>query len=230
MRRVLGYVRVSTEEQAREGLSLDAQREQLAAYAQMRGLELVEILADEGISAGKPLHTRPAGARLLERLKAKEAEAVVAYKLDRLFRHTLDCLQVVESWHERDVALHLVDMGGQAIDTSSAMGRFFLTIMAGVAEMERNLTRERITLAMRYKVERGEFTGVAPLGFRPDEEGKLLVADDAEQEVVARIRALRAAGCSIRTIAAKLNEEGWPARGERWHKTSVERLLARGGS
>ena len=230
MRRVFGYVRVSTEEQAREGLSLDAQREQLVAYAKLRGLELVEILADEGVSAGKPLHTRPAGSRLVERLQSGEAEAVVAYKLDRLFRHTLDCLQVLEAWDARDVALHLVDMGGQAIDTSSAMGRFFLTIMAGVAEMERNLIRERITMAMRYKVERGEFTGVAPLGFRPDEEGKFLVQDDAEQAVVSRILGLRAEGRSIRAIAAALNEEGWPARGERWHKTSVERLLARGAA
>jgi DNA invertase Pin-like site-specific DNA recombinase len=227
MKQAFGYVRVSTEEQAREGLSLDAQREQLASYAQMRGLELVEVIADEGVSAGKPIHTRPAGARLIERLERGEASAVIAYKLDRLFRHTLDCLQVIERWHERGVALHLVDMGGQAIDTSSAMGRFFLTVMAGVAEMERNLIRERITLAMRYKVDRGEFTGVAPLGFRPDADNKLLIADDAEQAVVAHILALRAQGRSIRAITAALNEDGWPARGKRWHKTSVERLLRR---
>ena len=69
----------------------------------------------------------------------------MACKLDRLFRDAADCLNVTKHWDKRNIALHLIDVGGQTIDTSSSMGRFFLTMMAGVAEMERNLIRDRTT-------------------------------------------------------------------------------------
>ena len=225
-RRAAAYIRVSTEEQAHEGISLEAQRAQLTAYCTLRGMELVEIYCDAGVSAGTPLHKRPEGKRLIEHTMARgRVDAVIAYKLDRLFRNTLDCLQVLEQWERHQVALHLVDMGGQAIDTSSAMGRFFMTIMAGVAEMERNMTRDRTIMAMQHKRARGGVVGTPPLGFAPNAQGLL---EPVEHEVAAleRIKELSALGYSVRQIAATLNHEGYACRGRRWHKTSVHRWLS----
>jgi len=140
--RAVAYVRVSTEEQATEGISLEAQNHRVRAYCELRGLELVDIITDAGVSAGKPLARRDGGARLLHLIRRGEAVAVVAFKLDRLFRNCADCLTVTATWDRSGVALHLIDLGGQAVDTSTAMGRFFLTVMAGAAEMERGLVAE----------------------------------------------------------------------------------------
>lgn len=225
MRQAIAYIRVSTEEQANEGISLEAQRAQLTAYCTLRGMELVEIFCDAGVSAGTPLNKRPQGKLLSARLESKDrVDAIVAYKLDRLFRNTLDCLQALERWEKQGVALHLIDMGGQAIDTSSAMGRFFMTIMAGVAEMERNMTRDRTIMAMQHKREQGGVVGTPPLGFSAGEDG-MLVPAPLEQEALVRMKELRAQGLSVRQIAQRLNEEAYVCRGKAWHKTSVHRWL-----
>ena len=94
--KAIAYVRVSSEEQKKEGVSVDAQKEKLRTYAEFRGLELVDILVDEGASAGKPVSKRPAGRAILERVASGEVQAVIATKLDRLFRDVLDCLALVE--------------------------------------------------------------------------------------------------------------------------------------
>ena len=133
------YLRVSTTEQATEGISLNVQEDRLRAYCTMRDLDIVQVITDAGVSAGKPLDTRPGGQQLLDTIRRKQADAVVAYKLDRLFRDCADCLTTTKTWDKKGVALHLVDLGGQTLDTSSPMGRFFLTVMAGAAELERNL-------------------------------------------------------------------------------------------
>ncbi len=90
----VGYLRVSTEEQAREGVSLAAQEVRVRAYCAMRGLELAEVVVDAGVTAGKPLQTRMGGARVIEMVASDAVNAVVAVKLDRLFRDCADCLDV----------------------------------------------------------------------------------------------------------------------------------------
>ncbi|MEM2125810.1 MAG: recombinase family protein [Candidatus Methanosuratincola sp.] len=215
--KALGYTRVSTEEQANEGLSLAAQAERIRAYCKAQGLKLMEIFTDEGVSAAKPLATRPAGSRLLEALDAGEAQAVVAVKLDRLFRDAVDCLSTVRGWNERGIALHLLDLGGSAFNSASALGRFFLTVMAGAAEMERNLISERTKIALAYKRSKGEWLGAVPFGYRLL-DGKL-IPDPAEQELIAALkRDRRARHLSVRELAAKY---GLP-------KSTVHEILRRG--
>ncbi len=219
------YIRVSTEEQATEGLSLDAQERAVRAYCDMRGLALVECIIDPGISAGKPLHARPGGKHLLEALADRRTAAVVALKLDRLFRDCADCLAVVDQWDRQGTALHLVDLGGQAVDTSTAMGRFFLTVMAGAAEMERNLIRERTRAAMAEKKARGQWLGQAPYGFRCAADGVHLEADPREQRILDLIAGLRKDGMSLQQLTRWLNEQHIPARGKRWHKSTLVRIV-----
>jgi len=223
----VAYVRVSTEEQATEGVSLDAQEATLRAYCAMRGLELAEVVVDAGVSAGKPLATRNGGAHLLDLVRRGKVGAVVVYKLDRLFRDASDCLQVTAQWDKAGVALHLVDLGGQSVDTSSAMGRFFLTIMAGAAEMERNLIRERTSAAMQHKAARREYTGgQVPYGWTLDTDGVHLVANEAEQAIIAAAKTLREQGLSLRKVGETLAAEGMlPRSGGEWHAKTVRDLL-----
>jgi DNA invertase Pin-like site-specific DNA recombinase len=124
MNKAVCYVRVSTEEQAREGVSLEAQEEKLRAYCKMAGLEIIAMLREEGVSGSKPLATRPEGTKLVRLVETKQCQHVVALKLDRLFRDAEDALHQTRKWDNAGVSLHLVDMGGQVINTGSAMGRF----------------------------------------------------------------------------------------------------------
>ena len=206
------YIRVSTEEQARGGVSLDAQEATLRAYCAMRGLELVELVVDAGVSAGAPLSTRPGGARVLELVRSGAVAGVVAAKLDRLFRDCGDCLAVTREWDKAGVALHLVDMGGQTVDTSTAMGRFFLTVMAGAAELERGMVKERTTAAMAHVKAQGRRVGGVPYGFRLAADGRTLEADEGEQRVKSAALELRAAGLSLRKVSAELARRGFRAR------------------
>src|SRR5262245_58539004 len=138
----VSYCRVSTEEQVQEGVSLAAQEARIRAYCTAAGLTLVASIRDEGISAAKPLATRPGGAALLRVLARRQARHVVVVTLDRAFRSTLDCLATVQTWNRAGVSLHLVDHGGQSIATATAVGRMFLTMLAGFAEMEKRLIGE----------------------------------------------------------------------------------------
>ena len=209
---VVAYVRVSTEEQALEGVSLDAQEARIRAYCTMRGFALADVVIDAGVSAGKPLASREGGRRVLELLRSRKVAGIVALKLDRLFRNAADCLATVETWDRSGISLHLVDMGGQTVDTSGAMGKFFLTVMAGAAELERNQIRERTSMAMQHMASRGEYTGgEARYGYAVDAAG-ILAPVESEQAVIALARDLRAAGLSLRAVAAELAHRGHVGR------------------
>jgi DNA invertase Pin-like site-specific DNA recombinase len=174
----------------------------------MRGLSLIEVVIDAGVSAGKPLASREGGQRLLSLVGSRKVAGVVALKLDRLFRNAADCLSTVAGWDTAEVSMHLVDLGGSSIDTATATGRFFLTVMAGAAEMERNLVKERTSAAMQHMKQRGEYTGGRPpLGFEVTEEGQL-VRVEAEHEALAMARHLREQGLTLRAVAAELASAG----------------------
>ena len=221
----VAYLRVSTEEQASEGVSLDAQRDRIEAYCRLRELDLVDVVVDAGVSAGKPLASREGGLQLLGLLRTRKVTAVVALKLDRLFRNAADCLVTVAGWDKANVSMHLVDMGGASVDTSSAMGRFFLTVMAGAAEMERNQIRERTSMAMKHMRRMGLYTGgKVPFGYRLD-AGKL-VDVDAEQAMIMKAKWMRKDGMSYRIIAALLVADGLAdGDGKPVHPNKIRRMV-----
>jgi len=228
--KAIGYTRCSTNEQADSGLGLDAQSERIKAYCVMRGIDLADIITDAGVSGGKPLATRDGGQRLLTDLKDKRADAVVMLKLDRMFRNAGDCLTTVERWEKTGVALHVVDMGGNAIDTTSAAGRFMLVVLAGAAEMERNLTRERTRSAMAVKRANGQRIGSVPYGYDLDPDGARLVPNEAEQAVIADIQTKRKKGWTLDQIADKLTERAVPTKtgkSGRWTHQAIARIVRR---
>lgn len=218
------YARVSTEEQAREGVSLHAQEERLRTYCKLKDLEVVDFIREEGVSASKPLATRPGGKDLIDLVKAGVADQVVALKLDRLFRDAEDALHETRVWDKAGVALHLVDFSGQAVDTSTPMGRMFLTMTAAFAELERNLISERTKNALDHKKRHREAYGPVPFGYERQED--VLVELDDEQAVLSRIQEWDKAGMSLRAIARKLRAEGVPTkRGGQWAAATVRYML-----
>jgi DNA invertase Pin-like site-specific DNA recombinase len=224
MEKAVCYIRVSTEEQARGGVSLEAQEERLISYCKMAGLEVVEVIREEGVSAGKPLAVRPGGERLLQLVASKKVRHVVALKLDRLFRDAEDALRQTRAWDKAGVALHLVDMGGQTLNTATAMGRFFLNMMAAFAELERNLIAERTATALVHKKAHRQAYSPTPYGF--DRVGKELSENPQEQEIIAQIFTWRQNGWSLRKIAAELNRRGVPTKqGGKWYAATVRYLL-----
>ena len=229
--KAIGYTRCSTNEQADSGLGLDVQEQRIRAYCGMKDLDLVRIDTDAAVSGSKPLAKRDGGSRLLDGLRQRKANAVVMLKLDRMFRNAGDCLSTVEQWERQGVALHIVDLGGNAIDTTSAAGRFMLVVLAGAAEMERNLTRERTRSALAVKKANGQRTGNIPFGFDLAGDGKTLTENPAETEVIDQIRVMRSEGKTLVRIASTLTEQGTATKtgkSDRWTHQAVARILARG--
>lgn len=219
------YIRVSTQEQVVHGVSLAAQEERLSAYCTMQGLEIARTFREEGISASKTLGTRPMGMQMMELVRRKKVAHIVALKLDRLFRNAEDALRQTSAWDAAGVTLHLVDMGGQSLNTSSAMGRMMLTMMAAFAEFERNLISERTSAALQHKKSHLQIYAQIPFGYDRAEDA--LVPNMPELELVDRMHKWRQAGCTLRGIAERLNAERVPAKNDgRWHASTVRQILA----
>ena len=146
------YLRVSTDEQARTGLGLDAQEERGRAYLVTKGWSLEGVYRDEGVSGATDLPKRPEASRLLEGVRAGRVDAVVVAKLDRLGRRTSGVLETVEYLGARGVDFVSVEEG---FDTSTSAGRFVMRILASVAELERDVTIDRTKAALHQKRTRG---------------------------------------------------------------------------
>jgi site-specific DNA recombinase len=226
--RLLGYVRVSTDKQADSGLSIEAQRKKLSAYCELYGHTLVDVLEDAGASA-KSID-RPGLQAALARLGAGEADGLLVAKLDRLTRSVSDLCALVDTFKRREWELLSV---AEQIDTSTAGGRMVVNMLGVIGQWEREVIGERTRAALDELRADGVKVGPAPLGARHSEERdaagrRLIVADQAEQAVIARIVELHSQGLSVRTIAERMTEEGRPTKsGGRWHPTTVQRILAR---
>jgi site-specific DNA recombinase len=226
-RLAVGYVRVSTEEQAREGLSLDAQRSRILAACTVHGLTLAEVLVEAGES-GKTLD-RPRLQELLERVRAGQVGTVVVTKLDRLTRRTRDLLELVEDIFKPH-SVELVSLSEQ-LDTRTPAGVLMLTVLGALAQMEREQIGERTRSALRYKRDKGERLGTTPLGYQTAAAGAPMVPDPAELEAVRHILRRRRAGVSFGRIAAELAAAGHrPKRGRGWHASTVRAVWHRRAS
>ncbi len=224
MNTAVAYVRVSTQEQALEGVSLAAQEERIKAYCSLAGLTLAEVVKEAGVSAGIPLADRPGGQTVLEAVKTKRVQHIIALKLDRLFRDAIDALTMTRDWDKTGISLHLVDMGGQALNTSSAMGRFFLSMMASFAELEKNLIGERTTMAMQHKKAMRQVYSPTPFGF--ERVGNDLRINEQEIAIILQVKVWRESGWSLGKIAKELNQRGVPTKqGKRWYASTIRYLL-----
>ena len=223
--RAVAYARVSSKRQAEEGVSLDAQVERLLAYAEFRGLELdpEDIYIDDGISAAIHLWSRPAGRKMRETIYQERVGHVLALKMDRLFRDVQDCLGSVDELRGIGVDIHILDQDGGTLDTSTSMGRFFLTTIASLAELERGQISERTKIAMKHLKDNAKvFTG--PI-FGWDRQGDDIVPNWREQEIIDYMRHRHyVQGWSGNRIAKHLDELGVKGKlGGSWTSSMVLR-------
>jgi len=219
-RSTIAYVRVSTEDQATNGVSLDAQEARISGYASAMGWQVSEVIRDAGASA-KSLQ-RAGMTCLLSSLRRKSVERVVVLKLDRLTRSTRDLADLLDVFAKHDTALVSVS---ESLDSSSAAGRLVVNMLGVVAQWEREVIAERTASALAHKRQQGLVYGPTPYGFR--RHGQSLVTNVEEQAILHDMRRQDAAGWSFRAIAAALEARGVraPKGGQRWHASSVRSVL-----
>jgi DNA invertase Pin-like site-specific DNA recombinase len=219
--KAIGYVRVSTDTQAEQGVSLEAQEAKIRAMATVQGAELFDMIVDGGESA-KNLN-RPGLQRLLALVDSGKVKAVIVAKLDRLTRSVKDLCSLLELFEKRGVALTSV---AESLDTASAAGRLVITIMAAVSQWEREAIGERTRDALRHKRTSGERVGNIRFGFRLSPDGKHVEPDPGEQGVLTEIRHLRQSGHTLRGIATALNHQSLRTRrGSAWRLEHVARII-----
>jgi DNA invertase Pin-like site-specific DNA recombinase len=205
--RVIGYVRVSTEEQGMSGAGLQAQRAAIIAECGRRGWELIEIAEDVG--SGKNLK-RPGIRAALDTLATGDASALVVAKLDRLSRSMLDFAGLMATAQKQSWALVALDV---QVDTTSPSGEAMAHMLATFSQFERRLISERTKQALAQKRASGVRLGAPP---------------EINASIASRIRQERAAGSTLREIAERLNNDGIPtARGGQWLASMLQRVLTR---
>ena len=220
MKQATAYIRVSTQEQAAEGVSLEAQQTRITAWCEANGYELATICIDAGIS-GSRMDNRPELQRALQAIK--KGNALVVYSLSRLGRSTKDILNISDLLQSRQA--DLVSLTEQ-FDTTTAAGKLMFGMMALLSEFERGIVSERTKMALAQKKANGETYSPVPFGYR-EAKGRL-VEVKRESRVVADILNRRRAGQSYGAIADQLNNQGVPTKqGRQWYASTVHYLVKR---
>ena len=207
------YARVSTSMQVNDGMSLDAQERDLRRAAALSGYDEVELLREEGRS-GKSIKGRPVLRGALERLDCGDAEALFVTRIDRLARSTQDFLSIIDRAGSNGWRIVMLDLN---LDTSSYQGRFVVTIMSALAEMERAIIAERQKDVHRDRREKGLVWGV-DLGPKPM----------LQNDVVDQIFTWRESGLSMWKIADRLNKAETPTAygsGHKWYASTIKYVL-----
>jgi DNA invertase Pin-like site-specific DNA recombinase len=234
---LVAYLRVSTDRQADEGQGLDVQRAGIKTWARVYGHRIKVWAVDEGISGANGVEARRG---LLDALNAVEdgvVDGLVVFRLDRLARSlTTQEATLAKVWGLGGTVF-AVDLGEVARDDPDDPMRTALRQMVGVfAQLERGMISARMRAGRRLAREGGHYAGdgAPPFGYRPSDDPaapgrKRLVSDPDEQTAVNRILELHDAGLSLREIATTLADEGYrPKRSQRWHPTTVARVIKRG--
>ncbi len=221
----IGYIRVSTEEQVKTGVSLETQESKIRDYVRLNDLdsEKLIILRDEGES-GKNLR-RDAIQELIKKVEDKEVDTIVVYKLDRLCRNTLDMLNLIQKFEKYGVSFHSIT---EKIDTKTAMGKFFITVLSALAQMERDQISERTKGALSYKRSQGGRAGGIPYGYKSNGKKKsaMLTKDDKEQKVLGVILEAHRLGRSYNWIANELNRSGLLTRcNGKWYPQTIKSVI-----
>ena len=232
--RVALYMRVSSEEQKTKE-SIRTQDTFLEEYCRLYGHEVVSIYKDEAVSGTVPMRDRPGGRKLLEAAAAKEFDAVLVYKLDRIGRSLLVVVDVHDRLLEAGIALRSAT---EPIDTTSPAGRLIFQMLASFAEFERATITERSRDGLRRAFENGKQLGRIPYGYDIDKDGAFAVVEE-EAVVIREIIANMAGGSTLYSEAKRLNDEGMPSPGAKyrgkprkhgasWAHTSIRGIVGQG--
>jgi site-specific DNA recombinase len=223
---VIGYLRVSTEEQANDGLSLTLQEHKVRGYCELYGLDLVRIETDAGVSA-KSLE-REALGRVLDDLGRWNADGIVVYKLDRLTRSIRDWAYLIERFFDDKAGRRLFSVQ-DSIDTRTAAGRMVLNLFMTVYQWERETIVERTKDAMQGKIARGERAGRIRFGYDLAGDGRTLVPNPRQQEAITFMKQWRDENKTYREMIELLTELGIETKepGAIWRPGVIHRILTR---
>ena len=222
--RAMGYIRVSTVRQVEEGNSIASQMEAITNYAKSRGLKLLSrhVVIDDGSSGGTPIWERKKAKRLLKMVESGDFQHLIVTKLDRMFRLTSDAIMTIDELKEEGVALHIIDLGGQSLDTSSAMGQFIMRFVASVAELERGLISERTKEAMQYLRRRGMKFTRAIYGWDVNSKRKLIPNWIEQARIDFMCWQMRINEVSATKVAKMMNKRNWEGKlGGTWTAQTV---------
>ena len=212
------YLRVSTEEQAREGFSLPEQKERLETFCKFKGYEIVDYYEDAGISA-KTGNFRPEFERLKEDIKSKRINTIIALKLDRITRSIFDWEKLMTFLDENDA---YIDCANDEVNTTNANGKMISRLLMSVSQNEIERTSERTKVGLAGAIKQGHLPSQAPLGYK--HENKKLVIDYSTKDVVVRIFELYYNGNSYQTISNILNEEQVLGK-TNWRDSTITAIL-----
>ena len=219
-KKVVGYVRVSTQAQGESGLSLENQRARIKELCRFKRWELTDVLVDSGYS-GKD-SSRPQYLKLKSLIFKGETHGIVVHSISRLGRNTVEILQTIEEMKGLGVGLFSVQ---ESFDLASPMGQMIVTMLSAIAQLEGDMITTRIREVLWHKKKNGRiYNGHLPFGL--DRDGELLVANEREMQTVRRMRNLRSRGHSLYKIMKRLNSEGVPTkRGSAWSVNQIQRAL-----
>ena len=212
------YLRVSTEDQAREGFSLPEQKERLETFCKFKGYEIVDYYEDAGISA-KTGNYRPEFERLKEDIKSKRINTIIALKLDRITRSIFDWEKLMTFLDENDA---YIDCANDEVNTTNANGKMISRLLMSVSQNEIERTSERTKVGLAGAIKQGHLPSQAPLGYK--HENKKLVIDYSTKDVVVRIFELYYNGNSYQTISNILNEEQVLGKSN-WRDSTITAIL-----
>ena len=220
--KAIGYIRVSTTEQH---LGPDAQRAAMDSWCAANGVELVAVYTDHGISGRAAIDKRPALIDAINAIAEHSAGVLLVQKRDRLARDITNAV-LIDTMAAKNGAAVITTEGetSDANDPNSFLQRALKDVLAQYEALQ---IAARTRAALAVKKSRGERVGQVPFGHKLAADGVHLVEHDSEQRVIGLVQALRADGLSLRAITARLNDDDVPARGKKWHTTTVARLVAR---
>lgn len=223
MKKYIGYVRVSTDEQKQHGFGIDTQHSTIRSYCEAMGYPLETIIADEGIS-GKDMN-RPGIQRVIEMIQSGQYAGIVVSKLDRISRNLKDIL-VLHDEIMLEIGATMVSIKEQ-FDTATPVGKLMFQIIGGFAEFERSMIKDRMWGGKIEKVKQGKFAGGRP-PYGYNLIGGKLVPNAAEAAVVRQVFQLKALGYSLGKIAALLIEQNVPTRQNgKWSRKHIKTMLDR---
>ena len=212
------YMRVSTEDQAREGFSLPEQKERLEAYCKFKDYEIVDYYEDAGISA-KTGNYRPEFERLKEDIKSKKINTVISLKLDRFTRSIYDWEEFITFLEENDAYIGCVN---DDINTTTANGKMVSRLLVSVSQNEIERTSERTKIGLAGAIKQGHIPHIAPLGYK--HENKTLVIDYSTKDVAYRIFDLCYNGYSYKKISNLFNEENVLGK-DNWRDSTIQNII-----